>query len=39
MIRRGEVVARTPVAVTELSVPGRPNSVALTYAPPDPADG
>ena len=34
VIRRGEVVARTPAAVTELSVPGRPNSVALTYRPP-----
>ncbi|MDD9993052.1 MAG: amidohydrolase family protein, partial [Rhodospirillales bacterium] len=39
VIRRGEVVARTPATVTELSVPGRPNSVALTYKPGDPGDG
>ena len=35
VIRRGAVVARTPPTVTELSVPGRPNSVALTYKPAD----
>ena len=39
VIRRGEVVARTPAAVTELSVPGRPNSLALTYKPTDPGHG
>ena len=38
VIRRGEVIARTPAAVTELSVPGRPNSVALTYRPADPGN-
>ena len=38
VIRRGEVVARTPAAVTELSLPGRPNSVALTYKPTDPGE-
>ena len=39
VIRRGEVVARTPAAVTELSVPGRPNTVALTYKPTDSGNG
>ena len=33
VIRRGEVIARTAPAVTELSLPGRPNSVALTHKP------
>ena len=31
VIRRGEIVARTAPTVTELSLPGRPNSLKLTY--------
>ena len=39
VIRRGEVIARTAPTVTELSVPGRPNSVELTYKQTDPGKG
>ncbi len=38
VIRRGEVVARTPPTVTALSLPGRPNSVALTHKPAEGQD-
>ena len=31
VIRRGEIVARTAPTVTELSVPGRPGNLELTY--------
>ena len=33
VIRRGEVVASTAPTVTELSLPGRPGSLELTYKP------
>jgi cytosine deaminase len=33
VIRRGRVVATTPEKLTTLDLPGRPSSVALTYAP------
>jgi len=36
VIRRGEIVARTAPTVTELSLPGRPDSLELTYKPGQP---
>ena len=33
VIRRGKIIARTAPTVTELSLPGRPNILELTYRP------